>query len=176
MVAAVEDFDHEDSGADDDGAIGQVESGPVVGAEVEVEEVNHAAAAQAVEKISEGAAQNQTQTPTGEVGRRSPPQQDQNQDQGREREADEKDEDDDGFYVGKEAKGSATVAQVGEVEEAGEDGPGLAPGQSPHDGRLGELVEQKDDDGERKVKSTGGPVHGGGHGIHVFRAKASKTG
>jgi hypothetical protein len=50
---------HEQAGSDDDCAISDVEGGPLVVADIEKQEVDDAAADDAIPKVSDGAAENQ---------------------------------------------------------------------------------------------------------------------
>ena len=60
-----QDFDDQQTGSDNDGAIGYVEGGPLVLADVEEQEVDHAAVKQAIPEVSQGSAENQCQADSG---------------------------------------------------------------------------------------------------------------
>ena len=57
-----QDFEYEQARSDDDGAVGDVEGGPLVRANIEEKEIDDAVADQAVPQIADGAAQDQRQS------------------------------------------------------------------------------------------------------------------
>ena len=57
-----EDLKHEQTRTDHDGAVGDVEGGPLMRTNIEEKEINNAAANQTVPEIADGAAQDEGQT------------------------------------------------------------------------------------------------------------------
>src|SRR6266481_2267408 len=66
MPPIVKEFQNNQAGADDDGGIREVEGVPVEAANVEIDEVSHAAAQESVEDISCGAAENHAEAALAE--------------------------------------------------------------------------------------------------------------
>ena len=60
-----QDFDDQQTGSDSDGAIGYVEGGPLVLADVEEQEIDHTTVEQAVPEIPEGSAEDERQSDSG---------------------------------------------------------------------------------------------------------------
>ena len=154
MFAFVEGGPEEEGDGDDDGGVGDVEGGPVVLAEVEIEEVDDVAETDAVRDVAEDAGEDQRGGETGEfVGRL----------------AEEQDKHDDG-HDGSEndvevepsfhqAEGGAGVGDVDEVEETGDDGDFVVEGDEFEGRPLGQLVEDVERDGNQEKKAAWG--HGG---------------
>lgn len=60
-----QDFKHQEPGAYHDGAVGYIEGGPLIAADVEEQEIHDVAADQAVPQISDCATQNQGEPSAG---------------------------------------------------------------------------------------------------------------
>ena len=58
--------EEEQAGADDDGAIGNVEVGPVIAEDVDLDEVDDRAVEDAVVEVADGAAEDQSESDSGE--------------------------------------------------------------------------------------------------------------
>src|SRR6185503_648561 len=67
LFAGQERVEEEEAGADDDAAVGYVEVGPVVAEDVDFDEVDDRAIADAVVEIADGAAEDESQGNGGEV-------------------------------------------------------------------------------------------------------------
>ena len=144
-----EDFEEEEAGADDDAGVGDVEVGPVVVVDLHGEEVDDVVEADAVVEIAEGSAEDEGECDGGE-GERSAgaPEQDEDNDGGDDGEADEADADAVGREVFEQREGRAGVEDVGQTEDAGDDGDVVAGTDAVDDCDLGEAVAENDERGD----------------------------
>jgi len=148
-----EDFYKEKAGTDDDAAVGHVEVGPVVAANVDFKEVDNVAEADAVVEVADGSPEDEREGYGAESDRAgySPEHADEN-DGGDYGEGDE-DVAHRGWRggFGEHAKGGAGVVDIGDAKDAGDDGVGLAVGKLLGDDAFGDAVDDDDCccDGER---------------------------
>jgi hypothetical protein len=143
-------FDEEEAGSDADAAVGYVEIGPVVGVDVDFEEVDHVVVADAVVEVAEGPAEDEGEGygADGESAAYSPEHGQEDED-GEDGEGDEDVADGDGRGgLGEHAEGRAGVVNVGDAEDARDDGVGLAVGELVDDDVFGDAVEDDDDGGD----------------------------
>ncbi len=147
-----EDFCEEEEGSDADAAVGYVEVGPMVVDDVDFEEVDDVVIADAVVEVAEGSAEDEREGDggDGEVAAYSHEHAEENDD-GDDREGDEDVADRGrGGVFGEHAEGGAGVVDVGDAEDAGDDGVGLAVGELLGDDVLGDAVDDDDQRGDGK--------------------------
>src|ERR1700733_4123051 len=144
-----EDFDEEETGADDDAAVGCVEVRPVVGVDVDLEEVDDVVVADTVVEVADGSAEDEGEGYGADrYGAADSPEHGQEDEDGEDGEGDENIADGDGGGgLGEHAEGCAGVVDVGDAEDAGDDGVGLAVGELMDDDAFGDAVDE--DDGGR---------------------------
>ncbi len=142
---AVDGHQHD---ADRDGAVGDVERGPVMGAHVDVDEVGDGAARHAVDEITHGAPHDQGQRhQQPAVARGSEPEVEGHGGQGAQAQDGEQQA---VAAVGEETEGHPGVAHVGQVE-AGKQGFRHVVGEMELHQPLGPLVEDDHADGDQQV-------------------------
>jgi hypothetical protein len=142
-----EDFYEEKAGSDADAAVGYVEVGPVVGVDVDFEEVDDVVVADAVVEVAEGSSEDKSEGygADGESAADSPEHGYEDED-GEDGEGDEDVADRGGRRAfGKHAEGGAGVVDVGDAEDAGNDGVGLTVGELADDDVLSDAIEDDDD-------------------------------
>ena len=89
-----EDFYHQEAGSDDDAGVGYVEVGPVVVDDVDFEEVDYMAEAEAVVEVGQSSAEDEGEGDRGErEGAAGAPEHDEDDDRGEDREDNEADAD-----------------------------------------------------------------------------------
>jgi hypothetical protein len=160
------DFDEEKAGSYADAAVGYVEVGPVVGVDVNFEEVDYVVVADAVVEVAEGSSEDEREgygaDSDGAADSPEHRQEDKDREYGK---CNEDVADGDGRGgLSKHAEGCAGVVDVGDTEDAGDHGVGLAVGELADDDVFGDAVE--DDDGGSDDEHDWAPV-GYGEGIHV---------
>jgi hypothetical protein len=142
-----EDFDEEKAGSDANATVGYVEVGPMVGMDVDLEEIDDVVVADAVVEVAEGSAEDEGEGhgANREGSAYSP-------EHGHEDEDGEDGEGNEGIAngdrrgsLGEHAECGAGVVDVGDAEDAGDDGVGLAVGELVDDDAFCDAV--KNDDG-----------------------------
>jgi hypothetical protein len=147
-----EDFDNQQAGSDDDRAIGYVEGGPLILADVEEQEVDHATVEQAVPEISQGSAENQGQAdPGGGHGMAVPPQQRRDDDQRNNRKQHQHRDFPLGGRIGEQAERGTAILHMGNAEETGNDLLAIVQRDILCDRPLGGAVEQHHQEGDQEV-------------------------
>src|ERR1700677_4211954 len=145
-----EDFYQEKTGSYADAAVGYVEVGPVVGVDVDFEEVDDVVVADAVVEVAEGSTEDKGEGygADGEGAADSPEHGHEDED-GEDGEGDEDVADRGGRGAfGEHAEGRASVVDIGDAEDAGDDGVGLAIGKLVDDDAFGDAIEDDDDGGD----------------------------
>jgi hypothetical protein len=149
-------FDEEEARSDADAAVGYVEVGPVIGVDVDFEEVDDVVVADAVVEVAEGSAKDEGEGygADGEGAAYSPKHGQEDED-GEDGEGDEDVTDGDGRGgFGEHAEGRTGVVDVGDAEDAGDDGVGLAVGELVDDDVFGDAVEEDDDGSDDEHEGT----------------------
>ena len=147
-----EDFDDQQAGTHYDRAIGYVEGGPLILADVEKQEVDHAAVEQAVPEISQGSAENQGQAyPGGGHGMAVPPQQRRDDDQSNNRKQHQHRDFPLGGRIGEQAEGGAAILHMGDAKETGNDLFAIVQRDILRDRPLGDAIEQHHQKGDQEV-------------------------
>jgi len=135
-------YDNE-SGADGDAGVGQVEGRPVVGAEIKVQKVDDRAETQPVDDVAHRAAGDQCQSPQKKplsgIGRSDEHGDDAQGEKGR---AGQKKDPDQVGAAGHQTEGHAGVQDKGQVKKAGDKLDPLDRGQPMPSGQLGQLIGQ----------------------------------
>jgi hypothetical protein len=140
-------FDEEKARSDADAAVGYVEVGPVEGVDVDLEEVDDVVVADAIVEVAEGSSEDKSEGygADGESAADSPEHGYEDED-GEDGEGDEDVTDGDWrSCLGEHAEGRTGVVDVGDAEDAGDDGVGLAVGELVDDDVFGDAVEDDDD-------------------------------
>jgi hypothetical protein len=146
-----EDFYEEQTGADDDAAVGDVEVGPVVVDDVDFEEVDDVGETEAVVEIADRSTEDEGECDSCEgQGSAYAPEHGKNDDDSEDGERDEAIADHDGRKRVEEREGRAGIENVGKAEDAGDDGDGVAGIDVVDDPDFAALVGNDDEGGEQK--------------------------
>ncbi len=158
-----EHLEHQERDPDHDPAIGHVEGRPDITAEQpEIEEVDDLAVAQAVREIADRAAEHAADRRRRQpVPRLDSPQEDQQQHDRQQPGPEEEGLTDLLRQRRQEAEGAPRIANVGQVEEARDDGQLLTVGKSVQDPLLGPLIdgEGQREDGDKNLEFQGDLGH-----------------
>ena len=139
--------DGKEEDADADGRIGHVEGRPVVLVPVEIEEVDHLAQPDPVDKIAECAGEDKGESDGVEsLIRPKLAEYEEDHDNGDNRDADEEGEAETG--IGQKAERRPLVADIGNIDEVFHNCDGGVEPHGPVDKDLGCLVEEEDDSGD----------------------------
>src|SRR3569832_1526720 len=162
-------IDNEQRRADDDGAIGYVESRPMPVADIEIKEVDHMTINDAIDQVADSAPQHQCQRPAEKTLARVALEQVDDQEDGADGNCCEQ-VSLPAALRSKEAERSALVVGKDDIEE-GSNGARLPMRQELRDRDLGQLVQQ--DDNYRDAEPWGYAAGRGGaiFGSHVVKEK-----
>src|ERR1019366_3869238 len=138
MLLWQEGIEEQEAGAGDDGTVGYVEVGPMVGEDVEFDEVDDRSVDDAVVDIAERARKDEGQSDGRNVDAIAEPHQgDENDQGGEDREGNQAPADRIGrSRVGKEGESRAFVCPMSDAEKMRNDGDGFAQGDARGDQRL----------------------------------------
>lgn len=156
MARGAERVEDQEDAADDDGGVGDIEVGPVVVNDVNLEEVGDHAEAEAVPDIADGAAEDQRQGHHGGGEAAAIADDDEDDDRcGNQREDGQNPVRERGARrVSKHGEGRAGIEHVSDAEDAADDDDRVAFGDVADDPELGEAVEEEDEGGEGEEKWT----------------------
>ena len=147
-----EDFDNQQAGSDDDRAIGYVEGGPLILADVEEQEIHYATVQQAVPEVAQSSSQNQSEANSGGAHRVAvAPEQGRDDDQGHNRKKDQHGDFPLGGRIGEQTEGGTAIFHVSDPEKAGNHLYTIVQGDIPGDDPLSGAIEQHDQEGDEEV-------------------------
>lgn len=146
----------EEDAADDDGGVGDIEVGPVVVDDMDLEEVGDHAEAEAVPDIPDGAAEDESEGDHGGCQTAAKADDDEDDDRRGNQREDGEDPMREGRTrrVSEHREGRARIEHVGDAEDMADDDDCTSFGNVADDPELGESVEEEDDGGEGEEPGT----------------------
>ncbi len=157
---AEEDIEDNEGGADGDGGVGDVESGIVVGAEPDFEEIGNGAVEDAIGDVASGAAEKKRKAGGGEAASAMTSDEKPGEDSDdHERAGDEDDASPGRSRIREEAKGDAGIAGANEINEVVNDFVAPAFGGLRFEPGFGGAVEENDGEGEPEEAEARRKIH-----------------
>lgn len=147
-----DDLDHQQARADDDGGVGEVEVRPVVGSDVEADEVDDVVVDDAIVQVSDGSAEDECQSDAGKAeAPAGAHQHNADHHNGGDRKENQTAADQIGRGgVSEEAEGCTGIEDVGDVQDAGNNGMRAAHLKTMADEFLADVVSNGDEGRERE--------------------------